>query len=282
MSAEPSSTPTAGTAASTPTPRSLSARIYAVEKRFSAVATGLIGAIVFLDVVHRTASREEGLLGRVLGPGPWTGALGTALGVAFFTVVVQAALRMRGRAPGASTWGLAATLSVGGWLALRAFLWLLPNGLVWSQTLGLVLMLWVGVVGASMAANDKRHLSLDLGSKLWPASLLPKVQGVGHLVTALFCFVLVVLACVSLRDHYRDWSSTAGAGGTFVALALPKFVAFSVVPVGFCVMGARFLAQMLESFAGKVEEDDALHMLGLQADAHDPGHQHIAGEEDAA
>ena len=281
MSAHPTSTPTAGTAASTPTPRSLSARIYAVEKRFSAVATGLIGAVVFLDVVHRTASREEGLLGRVLGPGPWTGPAGTVLGVAFFAVVVQAALRMRGRARGASTWGIAAALSIGGWLALRAFLWVMPNGLVWSQTLGLVLMLWVGVTGASMAAHDKRHLSLDLGSKLWPQALLPKVQGIGHLVTGLFCFVLVVLACVSLRDHYRDWSSTAGAGGTFVALALPKFIAFSVVPVGFGVMGVRFFAQMLESFSGRVEEDDALHMLGLQAEPHDPAHAHITGEEDA-
>jgi TRAP-type C4-dicarboxylate transport system permease small subunit len=256
-------------------------RIYTVEKVFSAAATGLIGAVVFLDVVHRTASREEGLLGRAFGPGPWTGPLGTALGIGFFTAVVQAALRMRGRAPGASTWALSAALSVGGWLALRAFLWLLPNGLVWSQTLGLVLMLWVGVVGASMAARDKRHLSLDLGSKLWPKSLLPKVQGLGHLVTGAFCFVLAVLACVSLRDHFRDWSSTQGAGGTFVALALPKFIAFAVVPVGFCVMGVRFFAQMFESFAGNVEEDDALHMLGLQAEAHDPAHAHIAGEEDA-
>jgi TRAP-type C4-dicarboxylate transport system permease small subunit len=260
----------------------LSQTIYAVERRFAAVATGLIGGVVFLDVVHRTASREEGLLGRFLGPGPWTGPLGTVLGVVFFTAVVQAALRMRGRAPSASTWGLAAAISVGGWLALRAFLWLLPNGLVWSQTLGLVLMLWVGVVGASMAAHDKRHLSLDLGSKIWPKALLPKVQGAGHLVTALFCLVLVVLSCVSLRDHYRDWASTDGAGGSFVALALPKFLAFAIVPVGFLVMAVRFLAQMLESFSGQIEEDDALHMLGLQNDVHDPQHVHIAGEEDAA
>lgn len=269
---------------STPSPPSsssrLSQRVYALERRFAAAATALIGAIVFLDVVHRTASREEGLLGRLLGTGPWTGALGTALGVGFFTVVVQAALRMRGRAASAQTWGLAAVVSVVGWLALRAFLWLLPNGLVWSQTLGLVLMLWVGVVGASMATYEHRHLALDLGSKLWPKAVLPKVQGVGHLITALFCFVLVVLAVVSLRDHHRDWVDTDGAGGTFVAIALPKFVAFAVVPVGFFLMGVRFLAQMRESFGGAVDEDDALHMLGLQAETHDPAHAHVPGEED--
>lgn len=261
---------------------SLSARVYAVEQGFSAVATGLIGAVVFLDVVHRTASREEGFLGRMLGPGVWSGPVGTLLGLAFFTAVVQAALRMRGRAPGGATWGVAAAITLAGWLALRAFLWLLPNGLVWSQTLGLVLMLWVGVVGASMAARDHRHLALDLGSKLWPKALLPKVQGVGHFVTALFCFVMVALAVTSLRDHHKDWVDTAGAGGTFVAIALPKFLAFGIVPLGFSIMGLRFLAQARESFGGKVEEDDALHMLGLQQEAHDPAHGHIAGEEDAA
>jgi TRAP-type C4-dicarboxylate transport system permease small subunit len=275
------STPPPSPPPSAPSRSPLSQRVYAVERRFAAAATGLIGAVVFLDVVHRTASREEGLLGRFLGPGPWTGALGTVLGIAFFTVVVQAALRMRGRAPSAQTWGLAAAVAVAGWLALRAFLWLLPNGLVWSQTLGLVLMLWVGVVGASMATYEHRHLALDLGSKLWPKSVLPKVQAVGHLITALFCFVLVVLAVVSLRDHHRDWVDTDGAGGSFVAIALPKFVAFAVVPVGFLLMGVRFMAQMREAFGGVVEEDDALHMLGLQADAHDPSHPHVPGEEDA-
>lgn len=261
--------------------RSLSERIYAFERRFASVATGLIGAVVFLDVVHRTASRQEGLLGNLLGPA-WNGPLGTAAGIGFFAFVIQAALRMRGRAPGLKTWGLAAAMSVGGWVALRAFLWVLPNGLVWSQTLGLVLMLWVGVVGASMAAHDRRHLALDLGSKLWPKKLLPKVQAAGHLVTALFCFILAVLSVFSLKDHYGDWTETAGAGGSFVAIALPKFLAFAVIPVGFSVMGVRFFAQMLESFGGKVEEEDALYMLGLQAEPHAPGHKHIEGEEDPA
>jgi TRAP-type C4-dicarboxylate transport system permease small subunit len=261
-------------------PASLSARVYAVEKGFSAIATGLIGAVVFLDVVHRTASQETGFLTRLFGPGPWSGSLGTLVGLVFFAGVVHAALRMRGRAAGRATWGLSAAWSVGGWLLLKAFLWAMPNGLVWSQTLGLVLMLWVGVVGASMAAHDRRHLALDLGSKLWPKAVLPKVQGVGNLVTALFCLVLAVLGVVSMRDHHRDWADTAGSGGVFAAIALPKFIAFGVVPAGFVLMGMRFLVQAFESFAGKVEEDDALYMLGLQQEPHVAGQDHAGGEED--
>jgi len=83
---------------------------------------------------------------------------------------------------------------------------------------------------------------------------------------------------VSLKEHRQDF---ADGGGTFVAVALPKFAAFTIIPVGFLIMGARFVAQMRESFGGRVEEDDALHMLGLQPAPHEPAHAHIPGEEDS-
>ena len=89
------------------------------------------------------------------------------------------------------------------------------------------------------------------------------------------------LTGAQLEQLLAGLDQLAAQADDLVALALPKFVAFAVVPIGFCVMGLRFFAQMLESFAGRVEEDDALHMLGLQTDAHDPAHAHVAGEEDA-
>jgi len=235
-------------------PKTFSDRVYLVEQRFVALALAVMGVVVFFDVVHRVASRDRPLHWNVL----WA-----VVGV----VMVGGALRLRGQPAGARTWALAVGLVVAIAAGLKAFLFLVPNGLVWSQTLGLVLMLWVGVVGASMATREHRHLALDLGSKLWPKRWLPAVQGVGNLVTALFCLSLALLACVSLRDHFRDWSDTDGAGGVFPALAIPKWLAFTGVPAGFLVMALRFFAQALESFRGKVEEDDALHLLGLDPTA---------------
>ncbi|MFT3709762.1 MAG: TRAP transporter small permease [Archangium sp.] len=242
-------------------PLTLSDRIYALESRFVTVALSIMGVVVFFDVVHRVASRELSWAGRIT----WF-----VVGV----IAVTGALRLRKEAPGWKAWAIAVGIVTATWGALRAFLFLLPNGLVWSQTLGLVLMLWVGVLGASMATKEHRHLALDLGAKLWPKKWLPKVQGVGNVITALFCLSLGLLACVSLRDHFKDWSDTDGAGGIFPALAIPKWIAFGGIPIGFSIMTARFLAQALESFRGKVEEDDAMHMLGLKSDGapeHDGG-----------
>lgn len=237
--------------------KTLSDRIFAVEQKFVALALAIMGVVVFFDVVHRVASRE-------LTPA-WQA-------VWFFAGLALAggALQLRGHPKGLKTWALAVGLVLATWAFLRLFLFLVPNGLVWSQTVGLVLMLWVGVIGASMATREHRHLALDLGSKLWPKKFLPRVQGLGNLVTSLFCLSLTLLACVSLRDHFRDWSQTDGAGGVFPALAIPKWIAFAGVPAGFCVMALRFFAQALESFRGKVEEDDAMHMLGLDKSEEKP------------
>jgi TRAP-type C4-dicarboxylate transport system permease small subunit len=132
-------------------------------------------------------------------------------------------------------------------------------------------MLWVGLLGASLAAHEHRHLALDLGSKLWPRRWLPAVQAVGNVVTALFCLVFAFLAVVSLRDHVKDYADTDGAGGIFVALPIPKWAAFSVIPVAFVIMALRFLAQAREGLlAGVVEEDDPLKLMGMTVPSSPP------------
>lgn len=234
----------------------LAERIYRIEQRFVALAMGVMGVVVFFDVVHRVASRELTLPARI------------AWGV-IAVVVCTAAIRMRNRAaPQAETknWIQGTLVAAALWVGLKAFIAVLPNGLVWSQTLGLVLTLWVGIFGASMATKQKRHLALDLGSRLWPKKALPYVQAVGNLITAAFCLVLAALAVASLRDHYRDFSDTGGAGGTFAAIAIPKWLAYLGLPVGFGLMALRFLAQVRDGFRGQVDEDDAMRMLGLEVE----------------
>ena len=238
--------------------------VYRAEQRVVGLCMAVMGTAVFLDVVHRVASREQGLLHRWSGGASWANPVGTAAGLLVAWGLTFAALRARGNPPSGATWGKAAGITAVAYAALRAFLVLLPNGLVWSQTLGLVLMLAVGCFGASTAAQEHRHLALDLGSKLWPKKILPYVQALGNLLTALFCVVLVVLSVVSIKSHYGDYVDTAGAGGAFVALPIPKYLAFMVIPVAFTVMAVRFFGQALVSARGHVEEDDPLQMLGIK------------------
>lgn len=228
---------------------SVGARVFAVERAFVAVASLVMGLAVFLDVVHRVATRDYGL-----------GARGAFAAASW--VFIYAALCARGRPGGLRTGLLALAVEFGLWLALWVFVRLVPNGLVWSQTLGLVLMLWISCVGASMATYQHRHLALDLGSKLWPRRVLHYVQAAGNAVTAAFCLALGLLAVTSVRSHFADWQE---GGGQFVALALPKWIAFLAIPITLTLMAARFAAQARASWLGHVEEDDTMAMLGLKA-----------------
>ena len=187
-----------------PTPMArLSAAAVRVEKGIVAAGMGIMGVAVFFDVIHRIASRDRGLLMRLFGEdATWANPAGTVLGCVVLVGVVYAALRTRGERPSLRTRIRSLVVAGAIYGGLRLFVFLLPNGLVWSQTLGLVLMLWVGLLGASLAAHEHRHLALDLGSKLWPKKHLPAVQAVGNVVTALFCLVFAFLAVRSLSDHF--------------------------------------------------------------------------------
>jgi TRAP-type C4-dicarboxylate transport system permease small subunit len=236
-----------------------------IEKAIVAAGMGIMGVVVFFDVVHRVASRDRGILMRIFGEdATWANPAGTAIGCAVLLGVVYAALRTRGEPAEKKTAIRSVVVAAAIYGGLRLFVWVLPNGLVWSQTLGLVLMLWVGLLGASLAAHDHRHLSLDLGSKLWPKKALPTVQAVGNVVTAGFCFVFAFLAVRSIGDHLKDYTDTDGAGGIFVALPIPKFAAFAVIPVAFVIMAVRFLLQARDGILkGQVEDDDPLKLLGM-------------------
>lgn len=246
----------------------VSRKLYGLERKFTAVMIIVMGIAVFLDVMHRFWTHKDGLFaGWFAALGPSGANIASQLfGAALTTLLTFGALRTRGRDSSAKTWLLGAGLTAALWLVMEVFVRVLPNGLVWSQTLGLALMLSLATLGASLATYEHRHLALDLGSKLWPKRALPYAQAVGNLITALFCLTLAVLSVMSIRSHFGDWVDTDHAGGTFAALPIPKWLAFIPMPIGFGVMAMRFFGQTLDSFRGAVEEDDPLQMLGLKKD----------------
>lgn len=249
----------------TTTPKKWSDKLADVEKRFVSIAMAVMGIVVFLDVAHRVSSTRGGLSQRVFGDSDAGVAAATVAVTAIWIIAVRGALAMRQEPGGARAWIKSVVVVAAGFGALKLFVLVLPNGLIWSKTLGLVLMLWIGLIGASLATHERRHLALDLGSKLWPKKWLPAIQGIGNLVTAFFCVTMAALAIVSIKAHFGDWQDTDGAGGIYPDLPIPKWIAFLVMPLGFGLMTLRFVAQAMESFAGKIEEDDAMHMIGMDA-----------------
>jgi TRAP-type C4-dicarboxylate transport system permease small subunit len=74
----------------------------------------------------------------------------------------------------------------------------LPEGYSWAQSYGLFLLLWVGFLGASIAARDRRHLRVDLMRKLVPPKWLPHFNAVSYLVAAAFTATIFYLGFIYL------------------------------------------------------------------------------------
>jgi TRAP-type C4-dicarboxylate transport system permease small subunit len=114
---------------------------------------------------------------------------------------------------------------------------LLEGHSIMIQKLALVMMIWVALLGASMATYERSHLSLEMGEKIWPEKILHLVKAVGHGVTSAFCVgaLLLSIDLVASQRHLgvkiedTPW--------------LSLWQAFLVVPYAFGAMAVRFLAQ---------------------------------------
>jgi TRAP-type C4-dicarboxylate transport system permease small subunit len=247
-----------------------------VEKAVVALMLALMGLVVFLDVAHRVSTRQESWLGSGI-PLPFLGE-GAFIPYLAFVAAVVAALALHTRGVSGPVWkGLVIAVVIGA--GQRIFVWMLPNGLVWSQTFALALTLWLGTIGASLAAQQRRHLALDIGSKLWPPSLAPKVAAVGHVVTALFCAGIFFLAWRSLfgytldgqhvPGHYDLWRDSGHEAGNLAASDMPKWAAMAAIPYGMALLTFRFLLEAVKTWAGQIAVggDDTLHQLGIEEES---------------
>jgi len=120
---------------------------------------------------------------------------------------------------------------------VRWFTYQYPSGVPNIDKIATVMMLWVSLLGASLATYERAHLSLEMGEKLWPARMLHLVKAFAHAVTSAFCIALLVLSWhVLMRAKELE---------TVVEPVqwLPVWFAMLILPYLFIIMTVRLLAQ---------------------------------------
>ena len=111
------------------------------------------------------------------------------------------------------------------------------SGFMWGDPLTKVLVLWVAMLGAMAATRDGNHINIDVLSRFLP----PKARTVSRTITDLFtAAVCVVLAYHAARMVIIDHQSIS------IAFAnVPTWMCELIIPIGFGVMGLRFLGAFL-------------------------------------
>jgi TRAP-type C4-dicarboxylate transport system permease small subunit len=110
-------------------------------------------------------------------------------------------------------------------------------GLIWSEPMLKLLVLWATLLGAMVATRERNHINIDLLTRL----LSPRVQVVQRYFIAWFSAVIVLtLAYESARFVVMEFDEGTRAFGV-----LPSWVAEMILPLGFTSIGLRFLLQPL-------------------------------------
>lgn len=265
--------------------------VYRAERAFVVFALLAMAFMVVLDVIHRVTSNDAAkVVDAMARVSSWFGASfeqGTPAYASLARVTpwllfvlltalawfgIRTATRPRSLPHArALAFGAAGVVVVYGLVQL--LLRLVPNGFGWSQSVALVLTLWVGFLGASMATYENKHLKVEALARAIPVGLRKWVACASAVATALVCFVLMWLSIRYVRFNYGEYVATEGQGGLVVGADMPRYVAFMALPISFGIMMARFLGVAVAAAQGKVQESDPL--AGLVDEAK---RQQLAGE----
>ncbi|HME43083.1 MAG TPA: TRAP transporter small permease [Syntrophorhabdales bacterium] len=113
-------------------------------------------------------------------------------------------------------------------------------GLVWIDPLLSHLVLWVALLGASIATRENRHIVIEIIPERLSLAIRSRIKGSLQLFSALVCLFLVYPAVQFILNDYRP--------GKYLALGIPLWASQTVMPVMWLVLGIRFLLQGFKNF----------------------------------
>ncbi|MGD2173031.1 MAG: TRAP transporter small permease [Gammaproteobacteria bacterium] len=125
---------------------------------------------------------------------------------------------------------------LGGMILLAAAQILLRNcfdlGLLWIDPALRAMVLWLGLIGASIAGRENRHIRIDILSRLLGRQTNLAAQGLVTLFSASVCLLVAWNGARWLRFEYLD--RLVGFAG------IPVWLLEIVIPVSFTLMGVRY------------------------------------------
>lgn len=127
--------------------------------------------------------------------------------------------------------GLLVTMIVlaGTQIILRNFL---DSGFVWIDPILRVLVLWLGLLGATVATRHNKHVRIDLLSKFFDRNNHRLIQALIGQVSAWTCLVIAWFGLNWIRMDYAD--------GVQTFAGMPAWMLEVIVPTAFALIGLRY------------------------------------------
>lgn len=116
-------------------------------------------------------------------------------------------------------------------------------GIVWADILLRNLVLWVGFIGASLATKNNKHINIDVFQRLHKGISKRIINFLINLVAAFISIYLAIAAYHFVLDE-KEFAS-------IIFNNIPAWPFQTIIPVGFALMGIRFIISGLNTLTGR-------------------------------
>jgi len=118
----------------------------------------------------------------------------------------------------------------------------IPRGFTWSQELSLMMLLWIGFLGASVCAHEGKHLRMEAFDKILPPGIRRWITAVGFIAAAAFSLFLAYLG--------YDYVTGPAAATESAQMGISDRLSIVSVPIAFAITTLRFIAAALSAALG--------------------------------
>ncbi len=117
------------------------------------------------------------------------------------------------------------------------------TGILWADVFLRHLVLWIGFLGAALAAKESRHFSIDVITKKLPPMLRRIVQVSLDVSAALVCYFLSSAGVSFVLDEIKYNTQPLF---TFLGKDIMAYYMEIIIPIGFALVGIHFLFKAIE------------------------------------
>ncbi|MGP8328769.1 MAG: TRAP transporter small permease [Methanosarcinaceae archaeon] len=113
------------------------------------------------------------------------------------------------------------------------------------------LVLWVGLLGATLATREGRHINIDILSRFVKGRLKRIVNLLTSFFSALICGLLTYASWLVIQDA-KEFGETV-----HIFIDLPTWLLQLILLAGFGIMTFRFVLKMMNEIAGWLPGQEA-------------------------
>ena len=129
------------------------------------------------------------------------------------------------------------------------------SGVIWIDPLLRALVLWTGLIGATVASRDNKHIRIDLISRFFNKRI--------HLAIQVFVGLFTVTICTIIAWHGSRWVLMDYQDKLTSFADLPSWVLEMIIPLAFGLIALRYLIHSVCWFRMFFLSDEELGSINL-------------------